>query len=182
MKRFIISTKSKKMILNSNLLFKLIIIIFVIAFTITSWLYLFEDEGLFNEYEEPNNSNEKEKFNIEDNDKKLSLFNLFKYKNLTYYLEKMHKMANTKIEAEDNKIWGEIKITEKKVNNLIKSIKDSKRLKEKDKNMLLPILYRWEKGDFSNCVEDHNILWERLGGTIGKAIDLRKEVYQDMKR
>lgn len=82
--------------------------------------------------------------------------------------EEMHQMANTKIKADE--IWGEIEITEDRVNALIIEVLSSK---YPDKKRLLTILYNWKKQEFSNAVEEHNYLWRKLGGTIGKAYELR---------
>lgn len=82
--------------------------------------------------------------------------------------DELHKMANTKILAEQ--IWGEIPITKEKVNALIIEISN---FNYNDKDILLVMLYNWKKGDFSNTVGEHNYLWEQLGGTVGKAYGLR---------
>jgi Family of unknown function (DUF6241) len=42
----------------------------------------------------------------------------------------------------------------------------------------LEMLHRWEKGDFSQSVSEHNRLWEILGGTIGKATRLMTDEEQ----
>lgn len=76
----------------------------------------------------------------------------------------MHQMANTKVIADEK--WGEIEITPERVKNL-KTIVEGSDFESKDK--LLEILERWEKGDFSVADKDHNYLWEKLGGTIGRA-------------
>lgn len=87
--------------------------------------------------------------------------------------DEMHKMANTKIDAEDGKIWGRLEITEERVDALIKKVEGSD---FDDKGTLLEILKRWKKQDFSNCVQDHNYVWNQLGGTVGKACSLRQGV------
>ena len=84
--------------------------------------------------------------------------------------QKMHEMANTKIVAEDGLVWGEIQPTEEEVNALMEDVSNSN---YEDKEKLLEILNRWKSGDFSNCVEDHNFLWKKLGGQVGKASSLR---------
>lgn len=83
--------------------------------------------------------------------------------------DEMHKMANTKILAEH--IWGEIEITEEKVNKLLTEVMASD---YSDKKQLLAILDNWKNGDFGNAVNEHNYLWDKLGGTVGKAYDLRE--------
>ncbi|MBU3155527.1 DUF6241 domain-containing protein [Clostridium estertheticum] len=82
----------------------------------------------------------------------------------------MHKMINTKIVAEDGKIWGEIEITDVKCDQLINDVSKSG---YPDKVVLLEFLTRWENKDFKSGVEEHNYLWDGLNGTIGKAKSLR---------
>ena len=83
---------------------------------------------------------------------------------------KMHKMINTKIIAEDGKIWGEIEITSDRCQQLITEISESQ---YPDKDVLLGFLTRWKSENFSSGVGEHNYLWDGLNGTIGKASDLR---------
>jgi hypothetical protein len=87
--------------------------------------------------------------------------------------KKMHEMANTKIVAEDGLIWGEIQPTEEEVSSLIQKVTNSN---YEDKDKLLEILNRWKSGDFSNCVDEHNFMWKKLGGQVGKASKLREGV------
>lgn len=82
--------------------------------------------------------------------------------------DEIHKMANTKIVAEE--IWGTLEITAERVDGLILEITKSE---YDDKEKLLEILARWKQGDFTRCVEDHNYVWEKLGGTVGKATGLK---------
>jgi len=83
----------------------------------------------------------------------------------------MHRMANTKIIAENNKIWGELPIDKKEIQN-IKSIVE--KVNYEDREYILKVLNRWEEGDFSQAVDDHNYFWDKLGGTIGKAIGIKE--------
>ncbi|MCB2293536.1 DUF6241 domain-containing protein [Clostridium algoriphilum] len=82
----------------------------------------------------------------------------------------MHKMINTKIVAEDGKIWGEDVITTDKCNELVNEITDSA---YPDKVTLLQFLSRWKDNNFASGVNEHNYLWDELNGTIGKAKSLR---------
>ncbi|MBX4263644.1 DUF6241 domain-containing protein [Clostridium estertheticum] len=82
----------------------------------------------------------------------------------------MHKMINTKIVAEDGKIWGEVEITDGKCDQLINDVSKSG---YPDKVVLLEFLTRWKNKDFTNGVEEHNYLWDGLNGTLGKAKSLR---------
>jgi hypothetical protein len=83
---------------------------------------------------------------------------------------KMHKMINTKIVAEDGKIWGEVAVTPEECQALIKDITKSG---YSDKDTLLQFLERWKVNNFSSGVDEHNYLWDGLDGTIGKAETLR---------
>jgi hypothetical protein len=85
----------------------------------------------------------------------------------------MHEMANTLIIAEDEKIWGEIPITDEVIDKLIAAINEST---FDDREKLLSILQRWKNKDFSQGVEDHNYVWKKLNGNIGKAIRLKEDL------
>lgn len=82
----------------------------------------------------------------------------------------MHRMANTKIIAEDNKIWGELPIDKESLGD-IKSLVSE--IDYADRDYLLSVISKWENGDFSKADEDHNYFWAKLGGTIGKAIGVK---------
>jgi preprotein translocase subunit SecF len=97
-------------------------------------------------------------------------------KSADYYLEAdvydiIHRMANTKIIAKNNKIWGELPMKPEEIQNL-KGIVE--KVNYEDREQLLEILNRWETGDFSQADKDHNYVWEKLGGTIGKAVGIKK--------
>lgn len=82
--------------------------------------------------------------------------------------DEVHKMANSLIIAEDNEIWGEENITLKKVEDVLLKVKDTD-------EYLYEELSKWKNLDFDNGVEVHNYVWKKLGGTVGKAIDLNKK-------
>lgn len=84
-------------------------------------------------------------------------------------INEMHKMANTKIEADE--IRGRIMITYEQVNELIAEVEASD---YRDKKKLLKILNNWKSGYFEKCVSEHNYLWKELGGEVGKATGLKK--------
>jgi hypothetical protein len=86
--------------------------------------------------------------------------------------DKIHRMANSLIIAEDGEIWGEEAITEGEVIKLIKEVTASN---YPDKETLLEILNRWKDGDFTQGDYDHNYVWEQLEGDTGKAIGVRPE-------
>lgn len=88
--------------------------------------------------------------------------------NIEKIYDEVHKMANSLIIAEDNQIWGEEKITRKRIKELLKSV-------EGIDDFLTAEIEKWDKLDFNNAVEVHNYVWKKLGGTVGKAIDLNNE-------
>lgn len=85
-------------------------------------------------------------------------------------LEEMHKMINSKVVADF--VWGEVPITEEGVDKLITEVSATT---FPDRDKLLTILENWKLNDFTNAVNDHNYIWEQLGGSIGKATALRKQ-------
>ena len=78
----------------------------------------------------------------------------------------VHKMSHHVIVANDK--WGYIDLTEERVNWLLIVVKEED-YREPYKTELLEILERWKAGDFSQADQDHNKVWIRLDGTIGKA-------------
>lgn len=83
----------------------------------------------------------------------------------------MHKMANTKIIAEDGKIWGKIPIDEESLKSIKALVSE---IDYKDRDYLLYVIDRWENGDFSLADEEHNYFWAKLGGNTGRAIDIKE--------
>lgn len=90
-------------------------------------------------------------------------------------LNEMHRMANSLVVADE--IWGVIKITEKRVNGLIVEVVASD-FDPLEKYDLLQILGRWKNKNFLYGVHDHNYLWEKLGGNVGRAQYLRPYVWE----
>ena len=84
---------------------------------------------------------------------------------------RMHGMINTKINAADGNTWGMIEITNEDCNKLIEVVNTNN---YEDKEKLLAFLNSWKNKDFSNGVEQHNYIWEKLGGVEGKAISLKQ--------
>jgi len=80
---------------------------------------------------------------------------------------RMHEMANTLILAEDNKIWGKVTVNKESVSELLNMLNNFKASKEKD--TFIAIAKNWQKGNFVNIVDDHNMVWKILEGTIGRA-------------
>jgi len=96
-------------------------------------------------------------------------------KSSDYYPEQdvydiMHRMSNTKIISENNKIWGELPIDDKSIESLKSLVSE---IDYEDRDYLLEVLARWEGGDFSQADKEHNYFWTKLGGTVGEAIGIK---------
>lgn len=74
--------------------------------------------------------------------------------------ERIHKMANTIIVAEDGLIYGKIKINDESINNAMAIVKDSTVIEEDERLVFMNILQDWKEGDFSSGVRDHNYAWK----------------------
>ncbi|QWG26853.1 PRK06770 family protein [Bacillus mycoides] len=79
----------------------------------------------------------------------------------------MHRMIHQKVKSSEK--WGFIEMTNKEIRSAKNAVESSTNFKHKSK--LLSTLERWEKGDFSQTVEEHNFLWEIQGGDTGKATE-----------
>jgi len=75
----------------------------------------------------------------------------------------MHKMVHQKVKSSEK--WGFVEMTNKEISNVKRDIENSKGFQYKMK--LFSIINRWEKGDFSQTVEEHNFLWSLQGGDTG---------------
>jgi hypothetical protein len=93
------------------------------------------------------------------------------YYSETNIFDIMHRMANTKIIARDGEIWGRLEMDKDRIQTLKET---SEKIDYPDREYLLETLSKWEKGDFSQCVEEHNYFWNKLGGTIGEAYKLKE--------
>ncbi|MFD5261181.1 DUF6241 domain-containing protein [Bacillus wiedmannii] len=81
-------------------------------------------------------------------------------------IDSMHKMLHQKVIA-DTKI-GFIVMSPENIKKLRHLLDQSDKILEKEK--YVEILKRWEKGDFSQAVEEHNYMLEQAGGeSTGKA-------------
>lgn len=94
-----------------------------------------------------------------------------KYFEETNIYDIMHKMANSKIIAKDGQVWGALPMEKSKIIVLKQTVE---KIDYPDREYLLEVLDRWENGDFSQCVEEHNYFWNKLNGTIGEAIKLKE--------
>lgn len=88
--------------------------------------------------------------------------------NLEEYYEKVHHMANTIIIANDGQVWGKAEITKDTVNRIVNDLRGND-------DYLSNELEKWLNKDFSNGVEVHNYVWDKLDGSIGKAKALNEE-------
>ncbi|PEW62059.1 hypothetical protein CN448_29725 [Bacillus cereus] len=80
----------------------------------------------------------------------------------------MHRMVHQKVKSSEK--WGFIEMTNKEIRGAKNVVESSANFKYKSK--LLSILERWEKGDFSQAIEEHNFFWGIQGGDTGKATEL----------
>lgn len=92
---------------------------------------------------------------------------------LTQCYQTVHHMANTIIIADDGQIWGQNEITREAVTQMVNE------LKGRD-DYLSDELKKWLELDFSNGVEVHNYVWDKLDGNIGKAKELNQEKIQQV--
>ncbi|MFD3155918.1 DUF6241 domain-containing protein [Haloimpatiens sp. FM7330] len=154
---------------------KIIIVIIILFICLSGGLYLFGEitgnQNIATKCVEKINTmrfDQKLEKNVKavENNKKPSVPKLSEME----VVDVMHKMANTKVIAD--KKWGFVKITKERIKNL-KTIVSESNYKEKEK--LLEILNKWEEGNFSEADKDHNFLWDKLGGTVGKAKGVLKE-------
>ncbi|WP_163093098.1 PRK06770 family protein [Bacillus cereus] len=95
----------------------------------------------------------------------------------------MHKMVHQKVKSSEK--WGFVEMTKKEISNVKRDIENSTGFQYKMK--LFSIINRWEKGDFSQTVEEHNFLWGLQGGDTGKATERlspeeEKQYIKEMKR
>lgn len=102
---------------------------------------------------------------VDNNEEKVEVK---KIDNLDKIYDEVHRMSNSLIIAEDNQIWGEDKITRKRIDEVLKFV-------EGIDDFLAVEIKKWDKLDFNNAVEVHNYVWKKLGGNVGKAIDLNNE-------
>lgn len=85
----------------------------------------------------------------------------------------MHQMANGLIIAEDGEIWGTKEVN---TSNVQKILAEAKSLEnDNDGKVLLRIADEWSKRDFSNIISDHNFIWQKLSGNVGKASEVNQE-------
>ncbi len=76
----------------------------------------------------------------------------------------LHAMSHQKVRAGEK--WSFFEITDERIAFLLQQL-DEKTYKNDEEYR--EILTRWQKGDFSQAVSDHNTVWRLMGGNIGKA-------------
>lgn len=90
----------------------------------------------------------------------------------------MHKMANSLIEADA--IWGKAEMNRRNVDEMhvaLYSQNDSD-----EKKILMEIIQKWDRADFSSVDADHNRIWDLLNGKVGRATGANtKEVEKAIK-
>lgn len=81
------------------------------------------------------------------------------YRDEIIIYDAMHRMANSKIPAEDKDKSGSLNIT----SNQIQAVRTIiKQMNYPDNSYILAVLARWEKGDFSLVTDEHDYFWSRL--------------------
>ncbi|MGL5381488.1 DUF6241 domain-containing protein [Clostridium sp.] len=80
----------------------------------------------------------------------------------------IHQLANGLIIAEDGQRWGVEEVTKDAIKTSIESFKGID-------EYIVEELGKWLNGDFSNSVEVHNYCWDKLGGSVGRAIEVDTE-------
>lgn len=78
----------------------------------------------------------------------------------------IHHMSHNVVIADEK--WGYRDLTLENIDKLYNEL-DGIEGQDSIKEELYEILERWRNGDFSRAHHDHNYVWRRLGGTVGKA-------------
>ena len=153
---------------------KVIVILLVLIISLSTILVLWSNgyeivNFAFDKVSEINEEKNSEKKNevVESEDVAQAIMDL------TQCYQTVHHMANTIIIADDGQIWGQNEITREAVTQMVNE------LKGRD-DYLSDELKKWLELDFSNGVEVHNYVWDKLDGNIGKAKDLNQEKIQQV--
>ena len=87
----------------------------------------------------------------------------------------MHKMANNYIIADE--IRGTQEMTQERINALLVALLSVEsnivNNQYSHKTHLIDILTIWKQGEFFMLANDHNYLWDALGGQIGRATGVK---------
>ena len=148
---------------------KIIIILLVLIISLSTILVLWSNgyeivNFAFNKVSEINENKKLAKENEVTENENIAVVPM----DLTQCYQKVHHMANTIIIADDGQVWGQSEITSGAVTQMINELKGQD-------DYLSDELKKWLELDFSNGVEVHNYVWNKLGGNVGKAKALNEE-------
>ena len=148
---------------------KIIIILLVLIISLSTILVLWSNgyeivNFAFNKVSEINENKKLAKENEVTENENIAVVPM----DLTQCYQKVHHMANTIIIADDGQIWGQNEITREAVTQMVNELKGQD-------DYLSDELKKWLELDFSNGVEVHNYVWNKLGGNVGKAKALNEE-------
>lgn len=87
-----------------------------------------------------------------------------------HIINAMHKMTHQKVLSHEKQ--GFIKMTPENIETVRRVIDESNSGTLQHKEQYLKILVRWYEGDFSQSVEEHNLLWEWDNNSPGQAYEL----------
>lgn len=87
-------------------------------------------------------------------------------KDLVSIYTDIHHMSHHVVIADEK--WGFRDLTLENIDKLRKEL-DGIAGHDAVKEDLYDILERWKNGDFTRAHHDHNYVWRKLGGTVGKA-------------
>ena len=148
---------------------KIIVILLVLIISLSTILVLWSNgyeivNFAFNKVSEINENKKLAKENEVTENENIAVVPM----DLTQCYQKVHHMANTIIIADDGQVWGQSEITREAVTQMINELKGQD-------DYLSDELKKWLELDFSNGVEVHNYVWNKLGGNVGKAKALNEE-------
>jgi hypothetical protein len=92
-------------------------------------------------------------------------------------VQQIHFMSNTLIKAGDNQVWGTEEVNKASIDKVLRML-DQAPLNARTEE-LREIVARWQQGDFSQIVDDHNYVWHLLGGTVGFAKSANDKAVSD---
>lgn len=84
----------------------------------------------------------------------------------------IHSMSHSKVYATEK--WRYLEPTQARIDRLVDVVKRDKNIFDLS-DLYRSILKKWQVGDFSNAVSDHNSIWDLQGGTVGEATRLLTE-------
>ncbi len=91
----------------------------------------------------------------------------------------IHHMSHSKVHADQK--WGHLEPTQERIDRLL-DVVEKNQDKYKHSTLYISILEKWQKGDFSGAVSDHNRIWDLQGGNTGKATRLLSEAEEEAYR